>query len=58
MPKKVGVREGDTITLKATVSRVSDDGEQVTIEVWGQRITAPINYMRFERIERGRNWPQ
>lgn len=57
MPKKVEVREDDTITLKATVTRVSDDGELVTIEVWGQKITAPIGYVRFERIEKGRNWP-
>lgn len=57
MPKKVEVREGDAITLKATVSRVSDDGEQVTIEVWGQKVTGPIGYVKFEKIEKGRNWP-
>ncbi len=57
MPKKVEVREGDSLTIKAKVTRVSDDGDQVTIEVWGQRITGPIGYMRFERHEKGANWP-
>lgn len=54
---KTEVKEGDSLVIKAKVTRVSDDGEQVTIEVWGQKITAPINYVRFERQERGSNWP-
>lgn len=57
MPKKVEVREGDTLTIKARVTRVSDDGEQVTIEVWGQKITAPIAYMPVEKHEKGSGWP-
>lgn len=57
MAKKLEVREGDTLTIKAKVVRVSDDGAQVTIEVWGQRITQPIDYMLVERIEKGSGWP-
>jgi len=55
---KKDVREGDTLTIKAKVMRVSDDGRQVTIEVWGQRITQPIDYFHFEKQEKGNNWPE
>lgn len=58
MPKKLEVREGDTLTIKARVMRVSDDGDQVTIEVWGQRITQPITLMPVERHEKGNGWPE
>ena len=54
---KKDVREGDTLTIKVKVTRVSDDGRQVTIEAWGQRITGPIDYLQFEKHERGANWP-
>lgn len=57
MPKKIEVREGDTLTIKARVVRVSDDGSQVTIEVWGQRITQPIEYFPVEKHEKGNGWP-
>ena len=53
---KKEVREGDVLTLKAKVTRVSDDGEQVTVEVWGQKITQSINYVPVEKIEKGNGW--
>ena len=56
MASKPQVREGDTLTIKVKVTRVSDDGRQVTIEAWGQRITGPMDYLQFDKHERGPNW--
>lgn len=54
---KKEIREHDTLTIKAKVTRVSDDGEQVTIEVWGQKITGLVQYVKFEKHEKGSGWP-
>lgn len=55
---KKDVREGDVLTIKVKVTRVSDDGEQVTIDAWGQRVTGPMHRLEFEKQERGPNWPE
>jgi predicted lysophospholipase L1 biosynthesis ABC-type transport system permease subunit len=57
MAKKLEVREGDTLTIKVRVSRVSDDGDKVTINVLGQPFTAPADYLDIVRHEKGVNWP-
>jgi hypothetical protein len=38
---KIEVREGDILTIKVRVSRVSDDGEKFTIEVAASATPAP-----------------
>lgn len=55
--KKIEVRDDDTLIIRAKVTRVSPDGDQVTIQVWGQHITGAIEYMPFEKHEKGNNWP-
>lgn len=54
---KRDVREGDTLTIKVRVSRVSDDGDKVTVSVVGQLITAPVDYFDIVKHEKGPNWP-
>ena len=54
---KLNVREGDTLTIKVKVSRVSDDGDKVTINVLGQMFTAKGEYFDVVRHEKGPNWP-
>lgn len=57
MAKKIEVREGDTLTIKVRVSRVSDDGDRVTITVLGQPFTAGADYLDIVKHEKGNNWP-
>ena len=57
MAKKMEVREGDTLTIKVRVSRVSDDGDKVTIAVLGQPFTAGVDYLDIVKREKGPNWP-
>ena len=52
------IREGDHLTIKVRVVRVSDDGGTVTIEAWGQRITGKVEYLSYEKHEKGPNWRQ
>lgn len=54
---KIEVREKDTITIKVPVVRVSDDGEQFTIEVGGQRITGTGFGLDIVKHEKGNGWP-
>ena len=54
---KIEVREGDTLTIKVRVSRVSDDGEKFTIEVAGQRYTGTEIGLDIVKQEKGPNWP-
>ena len=54
---KIEVREGDTLTIKVRVSRVSDDGETFTIEVAGQRYTGTGIGLDIVKQEKGSNWP-
>ncbi len=55
---KIEVREGDTLTIKVRVSRVSDDGEKFTIEVAGQRYTGTGVGLEIVKQEKGPNWPR
>jgi hypothetical protein len=57
MAKKLEVREGDTLTIKVRVSRVSDDGDKVTITILGQPFTVPPEHLEIVRQEKGVNWP-
>ena len=57
MAKKMEVREGDTLTIKVRVSRVSDDGDRITVNVVGQPFTAPVDYFDIVKHEKGGNWP-
>lgn len=58
MPKKIEVREGDTLTIRVRVSRVSDDGDKVTITVMGQPFTAGAAYLDIVKHEKGSGWPE
>jgi hypothetical protein len=51
------VREGDTLTIRVRVARVSDDGEQFTIEVGGQRYTGTGLGLDIVKHEKGPSWP-
>lgn len=62
MPKKLEVREGDRIQVWLKVARVADEldisGRQiVTVELVGQRFTAPLEHFKAIKAERGNNWP-
>lgn len=57
MPKKIEVRESDTLTIKVRVSRASDDGEKVTITVMGQPFTGGVEWLDLVKHERGPKWP-
>jgi small ligand-binding sensory domain FIST len=54
---KIEVREGDTLTIRVRVARVSDDGEKFTIEVAGQRYTGTGVGLDIVKHEKGANWP-
>lgn len=54
---KIEVREGDHLTIKVRVVRVSDDGEQFTIEVMGQRVTGTGLTLDVVEHEKGAGWP-
>jgi hypothetical protein len=54
---KRDVREGDTLTIRVRVTRVSDDGERVTISVTGQPVTTGVDYLDIVKQEKGANWP-
>ncbi len=47
MPK---ITVGDTVTIEATVSRVSDDGSEVTVRLphYGYPVTIPQNSVVFK----------
>jgi hypothetical protein len=51
------IREGDHLTIKVRVVRVSDDGEQFTLEVMGQRVTGTGFGLDIVKHEKGSNWP-
>jgi hypothetical protein len=51
------IREGDHLTIKVRVVRVSDDGEQFTLEVMGQRVTGTGFGLDIVKQEKGANWP-
>lgn len=55
--KKIEARDDDTLIIRAKVTRVSPDGDQVTIDVWGQKITGHTQYVPFEKHDKGHNWP-
>jgi hypothetical protein len=57
MAKKIEVREGDVLTIKVRVSRVSDDGDKVTITVMGQPFTGGAEWLDIVKHEKGVNWP-
>lgn len=54
---KIEVREGDTLTIKVRVSRVSDDGETFTIDIGGHRYTGTGHGLDIVKREKGQNWP-
>lgn len=63
MAKKLEVREGDRIQVWLKVARVADDldiaGRQiVTVELVGQRVTAPLERFHPLKMEKGNNWPE
>jgi hypothetical protein len=51
------IREGDHLIIKVRVVRVSDDGEQFTLEVMGQRVTGTGFGLDIVKQEKGANWP-
>lgn len=57
MAKKRDIREGDVLTIKVRVVRVSDDGEQVTIAPWGRPTTGPAHLINIVKQEKGSGWP-
>ncbi|KFC62790.1 hypothetical protein FF80_03357 [Devosia sp. LC5] len=63
MPKKMEVREGDRIQVWLKVARVADEldidcRQIVTVELAGQRFTAPLDHFDVVRVQRGNNWPE
>jgi hypothetical protein len=54
---KIEVREHDVLTVRLRVVRVSDDGEQFTLEVMGQRVTGTGFGLDIVKQEKGANWP-
>jgi hypothetical protein len=55
---KRDIREGDTLTIKVKVTRVSDDGELVTVDVWGHKVSGRADLISVEKLEKGREWPE
>jgi hypothetical protein len=55
---KIEVREGDELTVKLRVVRVSDDGETFTLQVGGQRVTTTGVTLEIVKQEKGSNWPE
>ena len=51
------VREGDALTIKVRVVRVSDDGEKFTIDIGGHRYTGTGIGLDIVKHEKGSNWP-
>lgn len=47
MPK---ITVGDTVTIEATVSRVSDDGSEITVRLphYGYPVTIPVNSVAWK----------
>ena len=45
--------EGDTVTLRGEVTRVSDDGRDITVRVRGYGIPIMVNRGHLESIEKG-----
>jgi hypothetical protein len=54
---KIEVREGDELTVKLRVVRVSDDGETFTLQVGGQRFTTTGVTLDIVGHQKGGNWP-
>ncbi len=54
---KKEVREGDWLTIKVRVTRVSDDGERATVSVSGQLVTSGVDYLDIVKLDKGPNWP-
>lgn len=54
---KIDVREGDHLVIRVRVARVSDDGEQFTLEVGGQRVTGTGLGLDIVKHEKGSGWP-
>jgi len=52
------IRDGDTLTIKVRVTRVSDDGQRVTVSITGQPVTTGVDYLDIVKLEKGPNWPQ
>lgn len=52
------VREGDELTVKLRVVRVSDDGETFTLQVGGQRFTGTGYGLDIVKHEKGNGWPR
>ncbi len=51
------IREGDTLTIRVRVTRVSDDGQRVTVSITGQPATTGVDYLDIVKVEKGPNWP-
>lgn len=54
---KIDVREGDELTVRLRVVRVSDDGETFTLQVGGQRVTTTGVTLDIVKHEKGASWP-
>lgn len=60
MPKRLEVREGDYLTVRLPVRVTRDDAldEQiVTLELFGQRVSGPLERAPVVKHEKGPNWP-
>lgn len=51
------IREGDTLTIRVRVTRVSDDGQRVTVSITGQPVTTGVDYLDIVKLDKGPNWP-
>lgn len=51
------VREGDLLTIKVRVTRVSDDGERATVSVSGLLVPTDVELLDIVKHEKGSNWP-
>lgn len=51
------LREGDLLTIKVRVTRVSDDGERATVSVSGQLVPTDVEFLDIVKHEKGSNWP-
>ena len=51
------LREGDLLTIKVRVTRVSDDGERATVSVSGQLVPTDVELLDIVNHEKGPNWP-
>jgi len=59
MPKKIEVREGDTLTIRVRAGHVfgEDYGKQVVLMLPSGPQAMPLNLLDIVKVEKGNNWP-